>query len=155
MNLRFLQTASLSFNGPIADDFCEKITVSLLRGHEIKYVCTATPDGYFLQPKFGATMRKNAFLPEVRVVVSQHGTQTLLKLEGQPVKSIRVFIWCYIAFALLMEIVFLGIAAITGLHSVILPFIPAFLCIFGYALCLFGTKIGFRAVVKVMEDALN
>ena len=151
----FSQTTVLTAPSEIDENFPSRFSKKLLSEAYMNYSCVPTDSGYLLKPLFHSTAYKNSFSPEISVFVSHNSNQTTLTLEGKPLQFVRVFIWLYICFALLFEVIMLIIAFVSGLDSIVPLFIPLILAVFGYFLCYFGTKNAFNAVVSTMKRLLQ
>lgn len=156
MKLDFSQTASIMVKDPIHADICDCLNDALHQECGMRYECSPTDGGCFMKPIFGFALRRNSFVPEIAVSVSQDGEKTVMHLTGRPVKSVRRFVWFYIFFALLLEVFVLAAAVFSEVdNTAVALFIPIFMCIFGYLLCEIGTKVTFRVVVNAIKKVLQ
>ena len=150
----FSQWATLSVETALTPDLLDRLTQKLHRESEIKYRYTVTEYGYFLEPVFGGTWRRNSFTPEIKIALSQEQGYTTLQMTGQPIRGVRVFVVIYMAFALLMEAMMLLLAAFSAVDHIVPLLLPIGLCVFGYCLSEQSTKMDFQIVVKAMEKIL-
>lgn len=128
----------------------------LIRKHTVwDYSCEQTDIGYFLKPTFSNMPYRNSFVPEIDVVVSRNDTQTLLCMNGQPVKSVRIFMTFWFSFLLMMEVFLLALAITSNLDSLFPVLIPIILCVFGYLLCKIATRATFKSVMKAIQKELK
>ena len=128
----------------------------LIRKHtDWDYTCTQTETGYYLKPTFRNMPHRNAFVPEIDVVVSHNNAQIVLHMSGQPVTFVRVFMAIWFSFALMMEVFLLALAITSNLDSLFPVFIPLIMCAFGYLLCKIATRATFRSVVKAIQEELK
>ena len=115
------------------------------------YAYHQKPTGCSLKPTFRNMPYRNAFVPEIDVVISNHNSQTELQMIGQPVKFVRVFMALWFSFLLVMEVIFAILAISSNLDSLFLLIIPLAMCAFGYLLCKLATKATFNSVVKAIK----
>lgn len=128
----------------------------LIRKHTgLDYAYVQTDTGCLLKPTFRNMPYRNSFVPEIDIMVSCNGTQTILQIQGQPVKFVRTFMVFWFGGLLLMEAFLLVLAAASNLDSLFLAFIPVIMCIFGYLLCKTATGITFQSVIKAIEKELK
>lgn len=149
MKIGFSQTAEHTMSGSVGADFPKRLSEAIHRHTACNYVCIPKEDGYVLKPSFRNMPYRNSFVPEVYIDISRNNGQTALHLKGQPVKYVRIFMWVWIAFLLVMEVIFL--AASSEMDSLFPVFIPAVMVMFGYFLCAIATKATFHAVVKAIR----
>lgn len=130
---------------------CLKDLPDIIQKHSgWNYLYKATEKGCFLEPTSRNNPYINSFAPEIDVVVSYNGDQTVFGIKGQPVNFIRWFMTFWFAFALMIQFLVLAFALEPQEYRFI-HFIPLYMCIFGYCLCRFATKRTFDAVVKAIE----
>ena len=153
MKIGFSQTAVHRITCPIHEDFPDSLPEALQRDTGWNYACTQNTTGYLLKPTFHNMLRRNSFVPEIAIVISQDNGQTSLHMQGRPVKFVRIFMKFWFGFLLLMEIFLLAMAVTSRLENLFPMFIPIIMCILGYALCAIGTKVSFQAVVKAIRKA--
>ena len=153
MKIGFSQTAVHRITSPIPADFPNSFPEAIQRGTGWNYACSQNVDGYLLKPTFRNMPYRNSFVPEMAVSISQDNGQTLLHIQGKPVKFVRIFMKFWLGFLLLMEVFLLALAVTSSLDDLFFIFGPIVLCVFGYALCAIGTKVSFRAVVKAIQKA--
>ena len=128
----------------------------LIRKHtDWDYTCTKTDNGYFLKPSFHNMPYQNSFVPEIDIVVSCNDTQTILRMSGQPVKFVRVFMAIWFAFALMMELSLLALTITSGLDSLFPLLAPIIMCVFAYLLCKTATKATFTSVTNAIQKELK
>ena len=149
MKFSLVQTASYSRDGELASDFFEKLP-RVIRDHtDWEYSGQQRADGWHLNPTFKNMPYRNSFVPEIKIVTVQDGTQTTLQISGQPVKIVRVGMKIWFGFLALMLILFLMIAR----DSVFYALIPVGMGLFGYLLCKHGTKAAFHKVLQAISKA--
>lgn len=155
MKSLFIETAEQC----VAHENCSDILNALpnvIRQHTgLDYALSRTDTGCFLKPTFRTMPHRNSFVPEINIVVSNNDTQTILLVQGQPVKFIRCFIAFWFGFLLMMDVVLLALA-ITGNLDSLFPFlVTVILHIFGYLLCKIGTRSTFRSIMKAIQKELK
>lgn len=129
---------------------------NLIRKHtDWDYSCVQTDSGYFLKPTFRNVPYRNSFVPEIDIVVSYNNAQTILHMQGRPVKFVRVFMAIWFGFALMMELFLLATAITSNLDSLFPVFIPIIMCAFGYLLCKIVAGATFKSVTKVIQKELQ
>ena len=143
----------------IADTICPVCLndlPQLIRKHtDWDYTCTQTDSGYYLKPTFRDMPYRNAFVPEIDVVVSRNDAQTILYMSGQPVKFVRIFNAIWFGFALMTEAFLLTLAINSNSDSLFPVFIPIIMCVFCYLLCKIATRTTFKSVVKAIQKELK
>ena len=118
----FTQTAEHSITGTNCPT-CLSDLPKLIRKHtDWDYTCTQTDAGYYLKPTFRDMPYRNSFVPEIDIVVSHNDAQTILYMNGQPVKFVRVFMAIWFGFALMMEVFLLVLAFTSNLDSLFFVF---------------------------------
>ena len=129
-----------------------EILPDVIRKHtDWDYLYQKKSVGCFLKPTFRNMPYRNSFVPEIDIVISNHDSQTVLQMIGQPVKFVRVFIALWFSFLLAMEAFFVILAFTSNLDSFFPLFMPLAMCAFGYLLCKLGTKTTFNSVVKAIK----
>ena len=147
----FTEMATHCINKTISTNGLE-ILPDVIRQHtNYDYACHQKTTGCSLKPTFRNMPYRNAFVPEIDVVISNHNSQTELQMIGQPVKFVRVFMALWFSFLLVMEVIFAILAISSNLDSLFLLIIPLAMCAFGYLLCKLGTKATFNSVVKAIK----
>lgn len=151
MKMLFVQTAKHKVNRDISSDILVNFPEMIFKHTEWEYSYQQRADGCFLKPTFKNMPYRNSFVPEIDVVVSRHDAQTMLHINGRPVKFVRVFMTLWLGFLLAIEAFLFALVITSDLKSIFPVFIPAGMCIFGYLLCELGTKITFNSVVKAIR----
>ena len=149
----FTFTATRGTNLPCTD-ITETLPKAICKHTQLEYLCNKTSEGYFLKPTFRNIPYRNSFVPEIDITVSQNGSQTVLRMQGQPVPFVRVFMVFWFGFAFLMECLLLALMFTSGVDNIFPIFIPAILIAFGYFLCKIATKRTFLSVVKAIQKEL-
>ena len=151
----FTQTAEHSIANITYPTCLNDLPKSIRKHTDWNYTCTQTDSGYYLKPTFRDMPYRNSFVPEIDVVVSHNDAQTIMYMNGQPVKFVRVFMAIWFGFALMMEVFLLVLACTSNLDSLFPVFIPLIMCAFGYLLCKIATGATFRSVVKAIQKELK
>ena len=151
----FTQTAEHRIANPTCPTYLNDLPKLIRKHSDWNYSCVQTDTGYFLKPTFRDMPYRNAFVPEIDVVVSHNNAQIVLHMSGQPVKSVRVFMAIWFSFALMMEVFLLVLAITSGLDSLFPVFIPIIMCVFCYLLCKIATRATFKSVVKAIQKELK
>ena len=129
-----------------------EILPEVIRQHtDWDYIYHPKATGCNLKPTFRNMPYRNSFVPEIDIVISNHNSQTELRMTGQPVKFVRVFMVLWFSCLLVMETVFFILAITSNLARLFPLFIPLGLCVFGYLLCKLATKATFNSVVKAIK----
>ena len=127
----------------------------LIRKHtDWNYACEQTDTGCILKPVFRNMPYRNSFVPEINVAVSHSDTQTVLHLQGQPVKSVRFFMAFWFSCLLVIEVFLIAMAVTSDLEHLFPVFLPILMCVFGYLLCKIATGLTFKSVVKAIQKEL-
>ncbi len=154
MNI-FTQRTEYDIDDVFDPDCINDLPAAIRRHTDWNYSCKKTPQGCFLKPVFRNMPYTNSFVPEIDIVISRQDTKTMLQLTGRPVKFVRVFMGFWFSALLLLEVMFLILAITSKLEQIFPIFIPLGMCLFGYLLCLIGTKVTFGCVVKAMKEELH
>lgn len=149
--LPFTQETKYNISSTIGSDFFAKIPEAIRKHTDWEYSCQEKDSGCYLKPTFKNMPYRNAFVPEIEIDVSCNDTETTLRMRGQPVKSVRVFMALWFGLLLVIELILLALAITSNLSSVFLVFIPVGICLFSYLLCELATKITFKSVVKAIQ----
>ena len=147
----FNQTANLSMNKAIRSDFFQKLPERIRQHTDWDFSCQQTERGYFLKPTFRNMPYRNAFVPEIDIVISCCEERSILHISGRPVKSIRIFIALWFSFLLMIEAFFLILVLTSKLNCIFPLFIPPAMCVLGYLLCNLFAKTAFKSVVKAIH----
>ena len=147
----FLQTAEHHLAAGACTECLNDLPDFIRKHTDWNYLCVQTDTGCVLKPVFRNMPYCNSFVPEIDVVVSRDDTRTVLHLQGQPVKAVRVFMAFWFSFLLVMEVFIVILAITSNLDSLFPLFIPLAMCAFGYLLCKLATKATFNSVVKAIK----
>ena len=135
---------------------CLKDLPDFIRKHtDWNYICVQTDTGYMLKPVFRNMPYRNSFVPEIDVVVSHDDARTVLYLQGQPVKSVRVFMAFWFSCLLVIEVFLLAMAVTSNLDDLFPVFLPLIMSGFGYLLCKIATGLTFQSVIKAIQKELR
>ena len=151
MKKLFTQMTEHKINNAVCSDFIEKLPELIRKHTNFEYEYQQRNTGCFLKPTFRNMPYRNSFVPEIDIIVSNHEAYTTLRITGQPVKFVRVFMTLWFSFLSLMEVLLLIFAITSNLDSIIPVFIPIAMCVFGYLLCELGMKATFNSVVKAIK----
>ena len=151
----FTQTAEHRIANPTCSTYLNDLPKLIRKHSDWNYSCVQTDTGYFLKPTFRDMPYRNAFIPEIDVVVSRNDAQTILYMSGQPVKFVRIFNAIWFGFALMTEAFLLTLAINSNSDSLFPVFIPIIMCVFCYLLCKIATRATFKSVVKAMQKELK
>lgn len=150
MKFGFSQFARHQINGIVNINCFDNLPNVIQQYTDWKYTCEKSEGGYDLKPLFRNTPYRNSFVPEISITISQYNGHTILHINGQPVKLVRTFMMIWFGALLVMEILILIIAAISGLDSIFPVFIPFIMCAFGYLLCKIATTLPFKRIVSAI-----
>ena len=151
MKINFQQSTVHCIASPTNHDLSERFLHAIHEYTNLTYSCLKTSDGYFLEPLFRKMFFTNSFVPEIVIFVSQDNDQTLLHLNGQPVKTIRVFVRVWFIALMILGLFTLITAAVSGGKELFLVLFPISMGIFGYLLCELTTKATFHTVVTAIK----
>ena len=153
MKSLFVQAAEHNMKTHLYSDHLKKLPDVIRKHAGWDYAYTQTDTGCFMHPTFHNMPYRNAFVPEVDIIVSNNDVQTILHITGRPVKSVRIFMACWFGILLIIELFLLVLAISSKLDSLYSVFIPAVMCVLGYFLCTIATKIAFNTIVKAIQIA--
>lgn len=145
MKIGFVQCAVHCMHGMIGADFWTSLPNSITQHTGIDYSCVKTGEGCILRPTLRKMPYRNSFVPEIVVEVSQNKEQTTLCLTGKPVMAVRVFMWMWFSFFLVIGAAFLFAGR---MDRIVFVFLPA---IFGYFLFKIATKVTFQVVLRSIQ----
>jgi len=151
MTSLFTQMAKHRMNNDVYSDFLSKLPEAIRKHTDWEYSYQQNNAGCFLKPTFRNMPYKNAFVPEICIIVSNHEAYTMLHITGQPVKFVRIFMALWFSFLLAMEAFFIILSITSSLDSLFPLFIPLAMCAFGYLLCKLATKATFNSVVNAIK----
>ena len=151
----FTQIAEHSFSNATSPAYLYDLPQLIRKHTNWNYSCVQTDTGYFLKPTFRDMPYRNAFVPEINVVVSRNDAQTILYMSGQPVKFVRIFNAIWFGFALMTEAFLLTLAINSNSDSLFPVFIPIIMYVFCYLLCKIATRATFKSVVKAIQKELK
>lgn len=147
----FTFTATHSMSRAYDAILCDTLPNAIRKYTEWDYICTKTDGGYFLKPTFRNMPYRNSFVPEIDITVSQKDSQTVLRMQGQPVAFVSLFMIIWIALALSMVIPALLVTFTSGGDNLFFVFIPIVLGMFGYLLCKIATRKTFHSIVRAIQ----
>ena len=154
MKIGFSQMLEFSINGNIRTDCFGDLPEAIYHDTDTTYSCELTENGCFLKPSFRDMPYRNSFAPEIDISISQDNDRSFLCIKGKPVKIIRSFMMCWCGFLLMMEAVFLIMAAILKIDSLFLVSFPVILSIFGCLIWKVVFHTTCRSVVNVIKEEL-
>lgn len=151
MKAVFSHTAEVSLKIPPETDLPGRLPQAIYRWSGLPYACQRGQDGCFLRPQPHRLGYRNSFIPEISVTVTQQGEQTVLRLVGQPVEFVRIFmrVWFAIVFSFLLTI--LLTFAKTGAYTAAGILVPLGMAVFGYLMTRIGTAVPFRQVTEAIR----
>ena len=152
MNIGFQESAVHRISKPITGDFSDKLIHAIHWHTNWNYCCVQSGDGYLLKPTFRDMPYRNSFLPEISVSVSQCDGQISLSMKGKPIIPVRVFMWFWFGFLLVMWALLIFVADTSALDSIFPFFVPGIMLVGGYLLCKLGMTIPFRSIVKAIQN---
>ena len=147
----FAEMATHHINKTISTSGFEILPEVIRRHTDWDYAYQQKTTGCSLKPTFRNMPYSNSFVPVIDIVIYNGDSQTELKMIGQPVKFVRVFMALWFSFLLAMEVFFVILAITSNLDSLFPLFIPLAMCAFGYLLCKLATKATFNSVVKAIK----
>ncbi len=151
----FTQTAKHKINKTLSADCLEILPNVIRKQTGFDYSYQQKSIGCFLKPTFRNMPYRNAFVPEIDIVVSFQEAYTMMHISGQPIKFVRVFMALWFVFLFMVE-VFLIIHAITSKLDSLFPLlIPVVMCAFAYLLCKLASKVTFNSVVKTIQNEFS
>lgn len=154
MKIGFSQKETLTVGEPICADFFDKLPNTIYQKTGFNYACMQIFDGFFLKPSYKNMPYRNAFVPEITVLVSKTNEQTVLHLKGQPVKFVRTFIGFWLSFLLVMQVLLFTVIAPAQINVFFPGLAPAMIGILGYLLCSVVTKGIFKSIVRAIQKEL-
>ena len=150
MKFVFEHTAKHTTENTICSDRLKDLPDIIQEHSGWNYLYKPTENGCFLETTSRNNPYINSFAPEIDIVVSYNGNQTVFDIKGQPVKFVRWFMTFWFGSALMMQFLVLAFALEPQEYRFI-HFVPLYMCIFAYCLCRFATKRTFDAVIKAIE----
>ena len=150
MKFVFEHTAKHTTENTICSDRLKDLPDIIQEHSGWNYLYKPMENGCFLETTSRNNPYINSFAPEIDIVVSYNGNQTVFDIKGQPVKFVRWFMTFWFGSALMMQFLVLAFALEPKAYRFI-DFVPLYMCIFCYCLCRFATKRTFDAIVKAIQ----
>ena len=147
----FTQRIEYSTNKYLSPDCFAKLPALISKYTDLDYLYQKKDGGCFLYPSFCNMSRRNAFVPEIDVVVSSDEAHNVISISGRPVKLVRIFMLLWFVFSLLGEVLQIVNVITSESGDLFSLLIPVVLCAFGFLICKLFTKAAFDAVVKVIK----
>lgn len=149
--MEFLQKADYCTKLPVTQNLSDHFLHAIHEYTNLSYFCTKTASGYFLEPLFRHTLWRNSFMPEITVSICQDADRDHLHIEGQPVKSVRIFVSICFWGSLAMALFSLVAALISDGTEAGCAIIPLVIAIYSFFLCTLATTATFHNVVNAIK----